>query len=90
MSKSNTTEVAVGARIHQMEGECLIAKAFALLDHCSAQDLLGAHALCSRSVILYAVAKVLQNHVSDGRNRFKNLANPVQILWPGGAQYHKA
>jgi len=83
MYETNTTEIAVSARINQMEGQPFIAEAFGLFDDCCTQDLLRAHALCSRITILYAVGKVLQNHFSNGRNGVESLTNPVQLFGPG-------
>jgi hypothetical protein len=69
--------------IHQMKGKLLIAETFRLFDDSSPQHLFGSHSISSTLPMDDTVSKVLQNHLCDGRNSVKNLADLVQFSGPG-------
>jgi hypothetical protein len=66
-----------------MKTENIIAETFGLFDDRGTKNLFGSHAFRTAIYILYPMGKILQNHISNGRNSVKNLIYPIQFSGPG-------
>jgi hypothetical protein len=65
-----------------MKGLFFGIRALGLFKDRCAQNLFGTHPLCAFIVVFNPAAKVLQNHLIDGRNVAHNLIESVIVFSP--------